>query len=221
MRFYVLDTFPKGNAETFMTEAKGSQQGDAPKCESCGDYVGSLQWLPPLRADLELCGKEFGDFAFAPGSDSFLVSSRFKEAYQGAYLAGLTGFDPVEIVKVTSRRKKLPARPPYFRVVPTRSRTYIDVVASEFEWLEPPACRECLSAPVVRWKRLLIDEGTWSGDDIFFARGLTGTVFATQRFKDLCDTHKITNAIFTPAESYAYDFYPGLTDPSELDAFRK
>ena len=93
MNFYVLDTFPRGNAETFMSRAKGNQQGDAPKCEACGAYVGSLTWLPPLRANLELCGKEFGDFAFAPGSDSFFISARFKDVYQDAHLVGLTGLE--------------------------------------------------------------------------------------------------------------------------------
>jgi hypothetical protein len=55
MKFYLLDDFPHGPAETCMSEAKGSQQGNAPKC---GAYVGSLLWLPPLTVELELVGKQ-------------------------------------------------------------------------------------------------------------------------------------------------------------------
>jgi hypothetical protein len=98
----------------------------------------------------------------------------------------------------------------------SRGRTAIDLAASGFEWLEPPTCPECRSAIIVRWQRVVIEEETWTGDDIFIARGLPGTYVVSERFKGVCDEHHIKNAVFVPAESYGHDFYPGMKDPSEL-----
>jgi hypothetical protein len=176
-----------------------------------------LTWLPPFRVELKLYGTEFGDFAFLGASDDILVSQRFKEIYEAAGLTGLPAFDMVEVVKVKSRRRKRPDPPAYFRVAVPYSRTAVDLAASEFEWLEPPTCPECHTANIIRWKRLIIEESTWTGDDIFRPRGMPGEFLVSERFKDTCETHQITNAVFHPAETYGHDFYPGLKDPSELD----
>jgi hypothetical protein len=214
MQFYVLDSFKQGVRDTYASYAKGYNQGDAPRCPKCGEFVGLLTWLPPFRVELELWGTEFGDFVFGIGND-FLVSQKFKELYRREGLTGLSGLEPVEVVRIKSRRRKRPDPPPYFRAVVTRSRTAIDLKASEFEWLEPPTCLECRVANIVRWKRLVIEEGTWTGEDIFAARGLADTI-VSERFKEVCESDAIKNAIFIPAESYAHDFYPGMKDPSEL-----
>ncbi len=71
----------------------------------------------------------------------------------------------------------------------------------------------------MRWQRLILEEGTWTGEDVFRPRGLSGQIMVTQRFKDACEQNGITNAFFTPAEDAGHDFYPGLKDPSELDRF--
>lgn len=147
-----------------------------------------------------------------------LISLRFRELYHRHGLKGLSGFEPVEVIKVKSRRKKMPDPPPYFRAVVGRGRTAIDVVASGFEWLEGPTCTECRDAHIVRWQRIVIEQETWTGDDIFIARGLSGTFIVSKKFKDVCESNDVTNAIFVPAESYGHDFYPGMKDPSELES---
>jgi hypothetical protein len=217
MQFYVLDEFPRGPADTCMSKVKGYSQGDAARCPKCREYVSLLSWLPPFRVVLKLVGNEFGDLVFGVGDD-FLVSQHFRDLYQRHGLSGLSGFEPVEVIKVKSRRKKRPNPPPYFRAVVIRSRTAIDLAASGFEWLEPPTCMECRLGTIARWKRVVIGEGTWTGDDIFFPRGLSGRIFVSERFKQVCENNHVTNAIFLPAESLAHDYYPGLKDPSELYA---
>ncbi len=161
--------------------------------------------------------KQFGDFVFGAGDD-LLVSESLVELYRHHSLTGLSGFGPVEVVKVRSRRKKKPDPPPYFRAVVGRGRAAIDLAASGFEWLEAPTCVECRSANIVRWKRVVIEKNTWTGDDIVIARGLPGTFIVSKNFKDVCANNDVKNAIFLPAESYAYDFYPGMKDPSELES---
>jgi hypothetical protein len=69
----------------------------------------------------------------------------------------------------------------------------------------------------MRWKRLVVEAGTWTGEDAFRPRGLSGTILVSPRFKQVCEQHGIKNADFKPAEQAGHDFYPGLKDPSELN----
>lgn len=213
MQFFVLKQEPTAkpghqSASMDVLSAEGTTTGDAPRCEACGDYVGSCAWLPPYRIELETWGNEFGDIAILAGTD-LLVSTHFKEAWRRTDLKGLSGFEEVEIVKVIRRRTLIGNPPRYFRAVVSLSRTAIDLAASEFEWDSPPTCTKCLLANLVkRWKRIVIDRRTWTGEDIFIARGLSGTIIVSERFKEFCKVHNVKNACFLPAESFAYDFYP-------------
>jgi hypothetical protein len=208
MNFYELNDHPRGDADTCYSEEKGYNQGDAASCPACGGPVSLLTWLPPYRVVLKLYGKEFGDFVFIPGGDDFLVSQKFREVYVSNRLTGLSGFDAVEVLNVKTRRKRILPPPNYFRVSPNYGQTALDLKASGFEWHEPPKCDYCREATKIRWQRLIVEEGTWSGEDAFRPRGLSGTVMVTQRFKDACEQNGITNAFFTPAELAGHDFEP-------------
>jgi hypothetical protein len=149
-----------------------------------------------------------------------LVSQVFVDLWRHHQLKGLAGFEPVEVVRVKSRRKNPPRLPQYLHVTIGRESAALDVKASGMEWLDPPDCMECRTSDIIRWQRVVIEEGTWSGADIFVLRGLSGTWVVTPRFKSLCDEYQIKNAKFIPAEEHGHDFYPGMKDPSELDRFR-
>lgn len=205
--FFELSRYPSGKYLAGMSKAPGYRQGDATKCPKCGAFVSMLAWLPPFRVELELTGEQLGDLIFSPGND-FLASKRFCEAYQGLKLIGLTGFDPVEVVRIQSRRKSLPEAPPYFRVEPLRTEAALDLMASGCEWVEPPKCDYCRTGQLKRRTRLVLEKGTWSGEDIFCPRGATGRILTTDRFKNACEQHGITNAEFIPAACAGVDFYP-------------
>jgi hypothetical protein len=179
-----------------------------------------LKWLPPYRVLLKLRGTEFGDLVFGMHGDEMLVSELFADIWKHRDLKGLSGFQPVELIKVRSRRKKLPTPPRYARVAVGYGPAALDLQASAIEWLEPPNCMECRSSTIVRWQRVVIEEATWTGEDIFEPRGLPGTWVVTPRFKSLCEEYQIKNAQFIPADEHGHDFYPGMKDPSELDRFR-
>ena len=217
MRFYALDKFPRGDADTCAEEELGYNQGDAPACPACGGAVGMLTWLPPYRVLLKLYGTEFGDFAFFSGGNYFLVSSKFHDVYRSHQLTGLLGFDPVEVLQVKSRKRLKSEPPAYFRVSVSYGQAALDLEASGCEWLEEPTCPLCRDGHIVRWKRLILEEGTWSGEDAFRPRGLSGHIIVSERFNDVCEENGIKNAVFTPAETAGHDFYPGMKDPSELD----
>lgn len=207
MHFYCLEKRFHGDAETIAEEVEGSAVGDARACPACGRTTSMLSWLPPYRVVLEPHGQQFGDFAFFDGGNSFLVSLKFKDAYEANRLTGLTGFNPVDIARIRSRKKKRLPPPKYFKVDAQYGRTALDLAACGFIWEEAPTCPECRVGIIRSWQRIVIEEGTWTGEDAFEVRGLPGTIIVSQRFKDVCQSNGITNAEFTPIENAGHDFY--------------
>jgi hypothetical protein len=213
--FFVLEPFPKGkydSARTDVMETEGANVGEAPKCPSCGRAIGMLKWLPPYRVEMDAWGDHFGDFAFVGGCEWFLVSDRFRSIYVRSGLKGLSGFDPVEVRKITRHNKKLRGNPPqYFKVDVVRSQTAVDPAASGFEWSEGTSiCPVCLfpkEGVIKRWSGIVIRPESWQGEDIFVPRG-GGELVTTSRFKDLCEANEVKNAVFLLAESYGHDYYP-------------
>lgn len=208
--FYVLKDVQRGNVrgDTEFGEEKPWNQREPRVCSGCGRHVGQMIWLPPFHASLECWDREFGDLALV-AREYLLVSERFKRLYQEAGLTGLSGFDPVKIVKV-KRHKRFQGDPPaYFHVRVGRTEAAIDLERSGFVWGEPdkvcPVCRG--GGDLWRWKRIVIEEGTWTGEDIFIPRGLSVFV-ASERFRRFCEWEQITNAVLVPAEEYWYDFRP-------------
>lgn len=209
MKFFVLKEEPIADeqfASTDVLKADGTKRGDAPRCDNCGEYVGLLRWLPPFRVELETWGTEHADLAIT--GTELVVSLHFKQAWETSGLVGLSGFEDVEIVKIKRHRKSIGNPPAYFHATVHRSQTAIDLKASEFEWDAPPTCPVCLQGDNVRrWKRIVVDEHTWTGEDVFIARGLAGGIIATERFKEFCDRNNFKNVVLLPAEVAGHDFY--------------
>ncbi|HSN92411.1 MAG TPA: hypothetical protein VLS93_14360 [Anaeromyxobacteraceae bacterium] len=202
---YLLDRYgPKvGEATTDFLQADPYGVGEAPLCEACGGAIGMLHWEPPLRAEIETWGSTFGDLAFGPG-DSFLVSERFQSSWRSAGLVGLQGFEPVEIVKVRHRGKRIKkARPRYFRVWPGRSEVAVDQVRSGIQWTSPPTCEVCRVGTMKGQERIVL-EGE-PEENVFIARGLPGQVLVDGRVRRFCEEHTITNCPLIPAERARYE----------------
>ena len=194
-----------GNATTDYFRTKPDHMRGAPRCPSCGQYIGLLRWLSPLRVELKLYGAKFGDFAFG-GGDDLLVSDLFRRSYMKARLTGLESFDPVEVVKVKTKKKQLQEEPPkYYRVLPALSNAAIDDVRSELVREKPWTCSRCRSNGVVSVKRIVLEDGTWSDEDIFLARGLPATILISSRFADVYASNRLDGAELIPAEDYTYD----------------
>lgn len=212
VRFYVL----KKHVGVYGCDAIQTDDaviGEAPRCEACGDFIGMRAWLPPLRVKLRVCGRGYCDLVFPPGDNDILVSSRFKGIYESEGLKGLSGFDPVEIVKITPKRwAKEPPRA-YFRVHVARSQAIVDPEASGFDPPEDkPVCPACrIPSKQKRWKAIIVQPETWSGEDLFYARGGPGDIIVSERFKEVCERRGVTNALLIPAEEYSWDFYPHET----------
>jgi hypothetical protein len=216
MRFYALKSSEPGSPEDKVagTDAlfeEGFNTGAAPRCPACGKYIDSLPWLPPYRIELETWGPKYGDIVFATGNE-LLVSSRFKQAYLNSDLLGLSGFEPVEVIKVKRHRKSAGDLPLYFKANVIHSQATIDIVASGYEWSEQPelcpVCRlDIKGVTFLRRAGTVIESDTWTGEDIFIPRA-SADFLATPRFKDFCEQNYIANANFVPAETFGVDFYP-------------
>jgi len=213
MNFFVLKNPKAGNwiAVTDFLPIDGSYTGDAPKCAKCGRFLGMLPLLPPVRVELETWGTACGDIAFGPG-DEILISIRVYECFRASRLTGIIDIGPVEIVKVNSHRKLRGNVPSYRCCRVNRSRAAIDDVKSGLQIEEPWTCEECrIGGTIKRAARLILEDGSWSGEDIFFARGLPGTMIVSERFVAFCQQNDVLNAHLLPAEEFSFDHYPWET----------
>jgi hypothetical protein len=232
MQFYILtnpepDSPQDRRARIDVISADGSVFGDAPRCRACGRALGGKVWLPPYRIELETSGMYYGDLAFK-GND-IVVSDRFVRVYQENRLTGLSEFVPVEIVKAVHRLgRPREERPEYFKARVSMSQTTVDQEASEMEWapdgtdlgtIENTAwspseveCAVCLNRKgiFVRYKRMIIRPESWTGEDIFLARGGPTRHVISSTFKETCREHGMNGAVFIPAESEeaGWDHYP-------------
>jgi hypothetical protein len=210
MQFYVLKN-PEDNklALTDFIPLEPHNIGEAPLCTTCGKALGMLPWLPPYRVEIEFWGKEAGDIAFGPGNE-LLISEKFKLSYERHKLGGLSNFAPVLVVKVKNRSKKSPKEVPnYFCVTIARSRAIIDHKLSGLLLDEPWTCKECrLGGIIKKISKVVIEKNTWSGEDIFFARGLPGIIITTERFKKFFIDAGINNGELVESTQYKFDNYP-------------
>lgn len=210
MKFFVLQN-PKaesGDAVTDYVPVDGSPTGDAPRCPVCGKFLGMLPLLPPVRVELEAWGARWGDIVFGPG-DQILISADLKRLFVEAALIGFSRFDAAEIVKAKRHKSAVGEPPDYHLASIQRSRAAVDESASGLIRQEAATCAECrLGGTIKRVRRIILQPDTWSGEDVFFARGLPGTIVVSGRFKRLCEEGNLANCSLVAAEKFGIDHYP-------------
>lgn len=219
MQFHVIEKHPQSGVReryrTDFTYDESVQKADAPTCPVCGALVGMLVAVPPIRVHLETWGADFGDFAF--WMNSFLVSAHCRERFESSMLRGLGSFEKVEVISHRAHGESKGAAPEYFMVQP-KIGGRIDPQASGVEWSDGrrPTCDYCLSGGgcLERWHRVVVDEGTWVGDDLFYAYGLPGSLLVSARFVDWSIKHDFKNLWTTPGSECSHDFYPWKKRPN-------
>jgi hypothetical protein len=168
-----------------------------------------LPFVRPVRVELVGFGEGWSDIAFGP-SNQILISTRLKHAFEAAGLVGLTHVDPVEIVKL--RRRRLPLKgsvPEYWLGTIARSRAILDDIASGMQREGGGVCSECgLGGLIKRYRCVAIRAGTWSGEDLFYARGLPGAIIASERFKLMCEEFRFAKGLLVNAADYGVNYYP-------------
>lgn len=216
--FYVLEPEEGilfGTKWAYAEQVAPVVRGEAEKCPVCGSAVGGLRWLPPHRVRLSSAKPEkWGDFVWGAGF-LLLVSGRFKAIYEAEGLSGVTVFYPAaEIVRVGKRRggDLPPDLPSYHLVEIVWNGANQDDEASEVVRERAPQCEFCrIGGFPRRQKGVVIENGSWTGADIFTPRGSPVRIMVSQRFKEVVDKYALKNVWLIPAEKYAYDDRrPGL-----------
>jgi hypothetical protein len=207
-----LDKLNEGQYDTEFDPVE-PKYGPAARCPQCGDFVGSLTWLPPYKGELELYGRSYGDVVDGPCGD-LLVTERFAEDFKAAGLTGLSDFHPVEVTRVRrGRRGPKPGPPPrYLFVTPTYGPTALDLERSRLIRSKPRGCTWCRTAGTDAIDGLALEEGTWDGADVFWPRGLWGTIIVSERFMRFAETHAMDHMALVPIDKFVRDpldlFYP-------------
>lgn len=203
-RFYVLKDEYRGPHDTAAEYPFGFESGPAPECPKCGRAIGMREWRPPFQVELTVYGAEgAGDFVKCSG-DSLLISERMAGAIRSEGLSGFRGLEPVEVVKMNARAKRV-GIPKYRSLLVAYGHAAVDEVGSRVRRSEPISCDECRSTGIDAIYGFRIQPGTWDGLDAFRPRGLQSRVVVSERVAGLVQRHGFTNLELIPTEDYVHD----------------
>jgi len=205
-RFFVMEKLREGQHDAEFTQLDPVNLGDVLRCPECGDGIGMLTWEPPYRAELEVYGKTCGDFVDGPGS-GLLVSERFADGFKAEGLTGLSGFHPVEVVRVFRGcpGPKPGPPPPYLFVTASYGHAALDLERSRIVSPDVLTCTWCRYRGADAIDGLALEPGTWNGDDVFRPRGLWGVLMVSERFTRFAERHAMGHMTFVPIEKYVWD----------------
>ncbi len=205
MRFFVLEKLNEGPHDTEFNTTSDNV-GPGLHCPQCREPIGMLSWEPPYQGELELLGKAFGDLVKLPGGD-LLVTEHFAAAFTAEGLTGLSGFHPVEVLRVIKKRRgPKPGTPPqYLFVTPSYGQPALDLERSRLHTSAPIKCTWCRDTGVDAIDGLALEEGTWSGEDVFRPRGLWGVILVSERFMRFAQHRALSHFSFIPIDKYVWD----------------
>lgn len=224
MRFYILEPvggYIFGTKWAYGDKVEPILRGEPRWCPVCGRPLSLKEWLPPHFVKLSSANPDkWGDFIWVLGT--LAVSRRFQDIYWAEGLTGIEHFYPVmEIVRIGTRKTgDLPEGLPTYSMVRLKwNGANLDDVGSEVVRVENPLQCTFDRGTVRAYERVVLESGSWDGSDIFEARGLFAVTIVSERFRDVVEQHRLTNAWFIPAENYAYREAGGwyVFDPSQSD----
>ena len=173
-----------------------------PKCPVCGEAIGSLYWIEPRK--VMLSKPKYGDFV---SGNVFLVSEKFKNAYEKTTLKGIKEFIPVEVVKIKRMRKDSPPPPLYYTIELEYSYARVDRKKSIIKGQRDRRyCSLCMPFRSTKDKinGIYIDDTDWDGEDIFHLHEMGNSVYASQKFIDFCLKNEFTNFKYVNTKKYVF-----------------
>jgi hypothetical protein len=159
------------------------------ECPDCGSALEPGFWAPPRTA--RLSGSPCGDLIQSPAFE-LLISTRARDVFEREAIVGFARFDSISLNGQTSY---IAARP---RVTITR----LDEARSGVTWRRAPTCSRCRLGVRESIERVVIDEATWDGSDIFMASGFYGVLLVTSKFVDSVARNRLSNFEFVRAGEY-------------------
>lgn len=193
---------------TRATQTKGARLGPGPKCPVCERPLGSLTLPPPYRVEIETWGRDFGDIMYY-GNHTLIVSDVARRVFEQHQFRLPANLEEVTVEKVRKHRKVSGNLPKYFKLTVPIGPARIDQKASEFKWKAgEPICPHCLwpkKASLLSYKRVVIENGTWDGHDVFKAHGSPVHFIVTERFKNACEANGLKNVAFEALENCSWE----------------
>jgi hypothetical protein len=200
-RFYVLVPAQRSESDTEFFKADPIIRGDAPVCGTCGRFLGMRRWLSPRRAEVVVHGARAGDFAFRSSSE-FLVSEAVVKAFEEE---GLTGLNDLEEVTVSATLRAAPVQPRrYYYGEITLHGADVDPLHSNIERTENPECDWCIGSGIASIHGFEIADQSWSGADMFVARGLPGVVVVSEAFRRVAEERAFSNLELVPTKDFTW-----------------
>lgn len=214
MEFYCIELSKTGSeCETLASTDKGSRRGPAPTCPRCNAFVGSLTWLPPYAIDLECYGGSWVDATLVNGNH-LLFSERLRDLFVQHAFTGVLDFEPVRVSVLRGGRAGPP--PAYlFARLPFLPTARIDDLASGVIRQPGTRCDLCGGTSIQRADRLVVDEATWEGQDVFRAINASGWEFASERLVHACRAAGLCVDNFIPASRCSTNWPLQQPSPSE------
>lgn len=218
--FYVLEPdggILFGTKWAYADQVNPVEFGEPEYCPVCKGPVSMKKWLPPHRIKLSSAKPEkWGDFVWGAGFP-LLVSSRFIEIYKREGLTGINNFHPpATIVRVGNRKSGdfTDILPEYHLVdIPWGGASQDDAASGlSLDHPEKIRCGYCrVGTAGTKQDRIVIDDGSWNGSDIFVTRGAPAQFIISERFMETGERYGLKNTWFIPSEKYGYDIHrPGL-----------
>jgi hypothetical protein len=181
---------------------------NALRCPKCNEVISSLRWVKPFS--VKLSKPTYGDFVYG-GVHPFLVSQRFKDAYEKSDLKGILQFEKVDYVKVSRLRDTSNLPPNYYYVTIVISEAKVDHNKSLLYGPQgsQALCDVCnpsypKKAPSDQVLKLELQMDLWKGEDIFRTYETTIPIFITTKFVDFCLQHSFTNFQYVPLSEYRW-----------------
>lgn len=199
----------------FEPDNNAKYSDDFPKCPVCGRATGPRRLLPPYGVVIKQ-PKNIGDFVRGTGGFSLLVSERFKSAYEREGMTGIKKFTPINITKMGTRSKTQYTNPELFGIEVSRSNTRVDYDKMNVKWGNPPDkdyCRFCgpggggKGGWVQSYSGVVVEDKTWSGEDMFFAINFAGSILLSARGAEFITRNGFTNSIVIPCLEDAFDYF--------------
>lgn len=216
MQFFVLKIGMFGQYKFAWYETpKATYSDDCFRCPKCGRPVSLLRWQPPYEVVLKQ-PRRVGDFVRGAGGCDFLTSVHFLTLCEEEQFSGIEEVLPIIVTRMgTTKAANSLERPRLFGLNLVHSLTQLKYEEMGIVWGSPPKpdyCRLCgpggggIGGWWKRRERVVVDEATWSGHDIFFAINGPGTILLSERAANAIIQHGLTNATVTPCEEAAFDF---------------
>ncbi|WP_413512618.1 imm11 family protein [Myroides odoratus] len=200
MKYYVVKNHLFENTAFSYGEHRSLsyKTGKAKVCQTCGVFLTSLEWLPPL--EINVSKKKLGDFIYGTFI-GFIVSEKFKDKFESADLEGLINFKKVDLY----HKNKLLEKAYYYPEI-LHMNAFIDLNYVELE--DKELCDTCQKGKSILNKidGIIFKKPDLINLDVFFTNSIgESTIIVSQRFNNFVEEEKFTNIKFLEAATFRWD----------------